>query len=273
VHLSRRLLAVPTAVVLLWGLTACGGATPEADSEPTAAPSASATSEVTPEGVELTTANFLESIMAAQIAAGSYDFTMTMTGGVDESLDASGTAHVGTDAQSFTMTMQLPDSDPVEMRSTGGMTYVKLGELTGGKFLQIDPNDTSNPLAAEFGDILGELDPSKELAEHEGSIAGVTKKGDPEDLDGVQVQEYEVVIDVTKLPEQLAELEKSLPAGTEPPSTLTYSYWVDSENRARRLVFSIMGAHAEMTFTNWGTAAPVVAPSAEEISTDNPFAG
>lgn len=272
---SRPVLAVPAAVVLLWTLTACGSpATGSGAPAATGSAAATPTAEPTPEVPELTAENFVRTVVDAQAAAGSFEFTMTMTGGASESVESSGTVHLGdADARATAMTTTLPGAEPFEIRTTGGLTYLRFGELTGDKFLELDPADTSNPFAADLASMDGELDPTQELAEHEGSVVSVTKSGAPEQLDGVEVQAYDLVIDPSKLPEQLAELEASLPAGAAVPETLTYQYWVDASGLARRLRFEIMGAKAEMTFTSWGTAAPVVAPAADEISTENPFAG
>lgn len=271
---SRPVLAVPAAVVLVWALTACGSPATEASAPATQSASATPSAEPTPEFPELTAENFVRTVVDAQAAAGSFDFTMEMTGGVGESMQSSGTVHLGAAGdQAIAMTMTMPGMDPFELRATGGLTYLNLGELTGGKFLALDPDDASNPLAADAASMMGELDPTQELAEHEGSIVSVTRSGAPEQLDGVDVQAYDLVIDPSKLPEQQAELQANVPLGTEVPTTLTYRYWVDASGLARRLTFELMGTKAEMTFTSWGTAAPVTAPAAEEISTDDPFAG
>lgn len=272
-RLSRPVLAVPAAVVLLWGLTACGGSSTKAESTPEAKPSASA-AETTEAPDELTAEAFVQRITAAQAAVGNYDFTMVMTGqGEGESMDAKGSAHLGGDAPALSMTMTMPEMT-MEMRVVGGMTYMNLGELTGGKFLQIDPADASNPMAASVGEMMDQIgDPSQGLADQVAAIQSVTAKGEPEDLGGTQVQVYEVVIDPSKMGEQAAELKESLPAGAELPATITYTYWIGEDDLVRKVTFDVVGTSAEMAFSNYGTAAAVTAPAPEEIMTEDIFGG
>ncbi|GEA87880.1 hypothetical protein [Cellulomonas cellasea] len=269
---SRRLLAVPAAVALLWSLTACSGSTTEASTEPTTKPSA--TAEATEEAVEITQANFLQTIADAQAEASSYDFTMSTTA-EGQAMAATGSVQVEDGgAQALSMVMELPEMGQMEVRMAGGLTYMNLGEMTGGKFLQIDPEDASNPLAAGLGDMTGEIDPTKALAGAEAAVTSVTKKGDAEDVDGVQATPYEVVLDPSKLPEeQRAGLDQAAAAGVAIPTTFVYTYWLDAENLVRKMAFDLMGSKTEMTFSNWGSAAPVTAPSADQITTENPFAG
>lgn len=270
---SRRLLAVPAAVALVWSLTACGGST-EASTETTTTPSATAEATQEAEGVELTQANFLQTIAAAQAEAKSYDFTMS-TSAAGQAMDATGSVQIEDDGtQSLSMVMELPEMGQMEVRMAGGLTYMNLGELTGGKFLQVDPSDASNPLAAGLGDMTGEIDPTKALADAEAAVTSVTKKGDAEDVDGVEATPYEVVMDPTKLPEeQRAGLDQAAAAGATIPATFVYTYWLDVDNRVRKMAFDLMGSTTEMTFSNWGSGAPVTAPPADQITTENPFAG
>lgn len=271
---SRRALATPALVVLLGALTACGGgsSTEAGTPTPSASPSASASVEASPEPTALDAADFIRTIVDAQVAAGSYDFAMTM-GSQGESMSMSGSVHLGGDTPALSMAIEAPDTPAMTVRSVDGMSYVNLGDLTGGKFLAIDPADESNPFGAAFADAMGEIDPTMGLEGQEAAIVSVTPTGEPTEVDGVQAQTYVVVVDPSKLPEEMAELESQLPPGTEMPETLEYTYVVDAEGRAREVSFDILGIQSRMTFTNWGTAAPVEAPTAEEISTEDPFAG
>jgi len=270
----RRALATPALVVLLGALTACGGgsSTDAATATPSATPSASPTVEATPEPTTLTAADFIRTIVDAQVAAGSYDFTMTM-GSAGESMSMSGSVHLGGDTPALAMVIEAPDTPAMTVRSVGGMSYVNLGELTGGKFLAIDPADASNPFGAAFAEAMGEVDPTMGLEGQEAAIVSVTPTGEPIEVDGVEAQTYVVVIDPSKLPEELAEMQAQLPPGTEVPATLEYTYVVDADGRAREVSFDILGIQSRTTFTSWGTAAPVDAPTAEEITTEDPFAG
>jgi hypothetical protein len=177
-------------------------------------------------------------------------------------------------ATSLAMVMQMGDAGQMEVRMADGLTYMNLGEITGGKFLQIDPNDPSNPMAAGLGDMTGELDPTQGLAGQEAAVTSVTKKGEPELVEGVEATPYEVVIDPSKLAEEhRAGLDEAAAAGVEIPATFVYTYWIDAESLVRKMSFDLMGSQTEMTFSNWGSGAAVTAPSADQITTENPFAG
>ncbi|GIG20877.1 hypothetical protein Cch01nite_16010 [Cellulomonas chitinilytica] len=266
----RRLLALPVAACLAWTLTACGGGAGGAAEGASPDPVETASATATPEAPELTLANFVDTLTAAQNGTGSYDFSLAITAEGQE-IVATGSANVADGAQDVAMTMSYPGAGDFDIRIVGGVMYMSMGDLTGGKFLQIDPNDATNPLSAGLGDITGDIDPAKTMAAQKVAITEVTKTGEPEQLDGVEVQQYVVVVDPSKLDaEQRKPFDEAAAAGVPLPATLTYTYWVDSANLIHKVAFDI-GAKTEMTFSNWGAGAPVVAPTADQITTENPF--
>lgn len=265
----RRAVVVPSLVALLCALPACSSS----PAEVAASPSASATASPTPEadsGPVLTKDDLVSTIIAAYQEAGSYDFTLVM--GEDGALgDMKGSMHLG-EVPSYDMTMTMMGIE-MRMRAVDGLGYVSLGELTGGKFLAVDPADASDPFAESFADSMDQADPSMGLKEHEAAIVSVTPVGEPTDVDGVQVRTYEVVVDPRQMPEQMAELESNLPEGTELPETLTYTYVLDADGHVREVSYEILGIEGVMTTSNWGAAAPVVAPGPDEITTREAIAG
>ncbi len=267
---SRRLLAVPATAALVWALAACGGAAPASeDAAPTEKVTTPAAEE--PAVVELTSANLLETLAAAQKEAGSYDFTMS-TAAEGQSIDASGSAAVTGDTQQLAMTLTVPGAGDMEIRLVDGLMYMNMGEMTGGKFLQIDPSDASNPLAGSVGEITGELDPTKGITGQQAALTSVTKKGEPEQLDGVEAQPYEVVIDPSKLTgPQADQLNEAAAQGITLPDTFVYTFWIGPDSLIRKMAFDLLGTQTEMTFSNWGKAAPVTAPTADQITAENPF--
>ena len=258
----RHALTVPALAVLLAALTACGSA---ATGEPAAAPSASeaAPSATATTAPELSKEEFVQRIVDAALAAGSYDMSMVMQS-AGETMRLDGSMHFG-DVPSLSMSMQVPGSDPMDMISSGGIWYVNFGETSEGKFLEIDPSDTSNPFASMFGEVQEQMDPTAALEEQQAAIVSVTPDGAPTEVDGVEVQRYVVVMDTAQIP----DLEAELPAGTTLPETLDYVYLVDADGHMREVSFEIMGATSTLSMSNWGSAAPVVAPTADQItSTD-----
>lgn len=269
--LTSRLAAAPAAALLALALAACGGSSTDAEAEAPTSPSASV--EETPEadGLDLTVENFAQVTTDAMTAAGSYDFLMEMDA-AGEAMTMSGSADLSGDTQSIAVKTDMAGLT-MEVRAHEGMAYVNLGEITGGKFIAIDPTDASNPLADSFSDLAGEVDPTQDILAYEEAMVSVTPTGEPEQLDGVEVQAYDVVIDPTKAPELAADLESSLPLGVEMPETITYTYWLDADALTHRIRFAFLEVSADMRFSSWGSATPVTAPAPEEITTESPFGG
>jgi len=271
---SRRLLAVPAAVTLAWALAACGGGAAPAAEGLSPAPvetTSEAAAPETPETAEITAANFVETIAGAQQSAGSYDFTMTMSA-AGQTISATGSAQL-TDTPEVAMSMEYPGAGSMEMRLVDSVMYMNMGEATGGKFLQIDPTDPSNPLSASFSEMTGDLDPTKGMAGQQAAIVSVEKAGEPEQLDGVAAQPYQVVIDPSKIEgPQRDAIDQAAAAGVALPATFEYTFWIGPDGLARKMAFDLLGSQTEMTFSNWGAGAPIVAPTADQITTEDPFA-
>ncbi len=266
---TSRLLALPVGVVLVAGLAACGGGSATAGSTPTTDTSASATPTPTPTPTVdgLTVENAFARLSAAESVATSYDVTLSMTG--PETMEMTGSADLADGKQNVAMILPDPDLGAIEVRFVDGVLYLGMGDLTGGKFLQLDPNDASNPLAAGFAGFADSIGGS-ELAGMEQAFTSVTPVGEPEQLDGVEVQAYEIVVDTAKIsPEAGQEL---LAGGlAQLPPTITYTYWVDAQDVPRKVVYELMGTTTTMLMRNVGAGAPVVAPTPDQITTEMPF--
>lgn len=268
----RRALLAPALLALVVGLTGC------ASDEP--APAAATTAEAPPsptaeeaESTTLTAETFMRTIVDAQTAAGSYDFTMSMKHALmGDLMSASGAVHtVEGRTESIALVMDMADTPQITIRKVGASNFVQFGEMTGGKFIEVDGADPAHPFGAEFTESLDDFDPTMDVAQFEAAVVSVTAVGDPTDLDGVEVQEYEVVIDPSKMPEQLAEIEEELPAGQELPETLSYTYLVTAEGLALKVSYDIIGISTELTMMNWGNATPITAPTPEEMTSEDPF--
>ncbi|WP_231505185.1 hypothetical protein [Cellulomonas sp. URHE0023] len=266
--MSRRLLVVPVALTLAGSLAACGG---ESSPSPSSTADQSAAQQsVEPAPVEqaafvLSADNFAELGEQAS-AAKSYTLT-TSIGAEGQALEMSGVVN-GADAQ---ITETVPGLDaPIEIRLVDGVVYVNLGPATGGLFWQVDPNDT-NPLAASMSGATEQTSVAESVAALQPAIVSVTPVGDPEQIDGVSAQGYEVVVDTTKVTgpsgAQLAEAEAQ---GVDVPDQITYTYWVGTDKLPRKMSMDLMGTTTEMLFSNWGGAVTVEAPAADQITTTGP---
>lgn len=271
----RALVAPALAALLLAAVAGCAGgagAPPGAGTEPATAAGPTAAEGTGPASPgTLTAADFVRTVTAAQVAAQSYEMTMTLRSG-PTIVAMNGAVHL-TDPPALELQVLMPDLPPMTVRSVDGVGYVGLGELTEDKFLRVDPDDPSDPLAAAFAEYLRQADPTAGLAEQEAGIVEVTATGAPFELDGVEVRTYEVVVDPSRMPENLAEIEAALPPGAEVPETIVYTFVIDTAGRTRQMSFDVLGVRGDASFTAWGGARPVEAPTAEEITTRRPFAG
>ncbi|MFD6166139.1 LppX_LprAFG lipoprotein [Oerskovia sp. NPDC060287] len=268
-RLVRGIAVLSVASVGVLGLAACSSGT----DAPASSSSASASSESDKAPAEkassdLTAENFVQRITDAQIAAGSVSMATT-TEVQGTSMDMTGDIVFTDGSQNLAMTMTVPGSGEMQVRFVDGIFYMNMGELSQNKFVAIDPADESNPMASSFEGLTEQMDPAASVEALEGAITSVEKEGEPVDIDGVKAQQYTVVVDTTKLTGSIKEQADA--AGTALPETLTYQYWIDADDLMRKVVMDVMGTSMEMTFSNWGEDLEVVAPSADEISTEPLF--
>ncbi|AEE44534.1 hypothetical protein [Cellulomonas fimi] len=262
----RPLVALSATALLAVTLTACSSAEPEpAAASPSKTATATPTPTPTPTVEPLSAANVVARLDAASNAQTSYDTTIDETG----SAPFHGTASVdfAGGKRNIAMVGSMPDGD-IEIRIVDGLLFVRMPALLGEKYFQVDPADTSNPLA-ELGTLLDELDRS-EFSGMEQAIVSFDPVGAPEDLGGVTVQPYQLVVDTTKIAPEVAA--GMLPEGVAAlPPTLTYQYWVSDDDLVHKVAYDIAGNGTTITFANYGAGAPVTAPPADQVTTEMPF--
>lgn len=256
---ATAVLSLATAAVI--GLSACssgGDDKPERGSESTTA----AEEVVETADVDLTADDFVARITAASQAAGTVSMEMS-TGAAGQTMAATGVLRYGEGSQEMAMTMEAPDAGgTIELRVVGGMIYMSMAELTEGKFIQIDPADTSNPLAASFAPMMEQMDPTSQLSSYEGAILSLEKSGEPEEVGGALAQPYTMTIDSAKA---LAATGGSAEAAGL-PAELTTTYWVDGDDLIRRVQSDTAGTTVDMTMSGWGEPVEIVAPTADQIT-------
>lgn len=278
-RIARGVAILSVASIGVFGLTACSD---DSDaSKDTAAVTDGSTSEGTPSKdattdasdgsgsswEDLTTENFAQRIAAATIAAGSYSLNMT-TDAAGTSSTISADVELVDSTTNMTMSMDA-QGVAMEIRIVDAIFYLNLGDLSGGKFVKVDPADPSNPLAGQFDGLESQLDPTKSLEGFEGAFTSVEKVGAPVDVDGVQAQQYTVVVDTTKISGPLAD--QAAATGSALPPELTYDYWIDAQDRMVRTTSTVSGATVDMTFSGWGKDFGITAPAESEISTEPLF--
>jgi len=263
---TRRLLALPVAATLLLGATACSTSdeTPTGGSTPGA--SQGAEKPAGGDGFELTATSFAD-MVDKQIDAGTYHTSMTI--GADElTINAEGDARLTAEGAEMSMTMTVPGLDGgMELRMVGGKLYMNMGEMTGDKFYVIDPTDSDDPIASSFGSSLDQMSATESMESIKDAIVSVEKSGDPETIDGVEAQPYEVVVDTSKVTGAVAEqFAQAREAGATLPTTFTYVYYVGSDGLPRKMTMNLEGSATEMTFSGWGEDVTIEAPADDQLT-------
>lgn len=217
---------------------------------------------------ELTSANFISEITAAQVKAKSSHVEMKIDA-AGQKAKAVGDVQIGASAAETKVAMKMDlgssGAGSFELRLVGGAFYINLGPLSQNKFAKIDLNDKSNPIGSQYGDLLDQLDPSKQLQQFKDAMTSLEKKGEPVELDGVKAQPYEVTLDTTKI-ESLSELPDG--AGSV-PKEIVYTMFVGPDNLPRRITTDVAGSAVVMDYSKWGEPVDIKAPSKDQITDKN----
>src|SRR5690606_9306211 len=153
---------VATAVLAL--SSACGGSGSDS-SAPAAgdAKQAAATASAAPssDASPLTRENFVDRLGQAQVEAGSAHLEMTASAsGMDVSMtgDLRVAEDVERSASRLSMDLGMMQMD---VRLVDGVMYLKMGQMTGGKYVRIDLRDPDDPVVKRFGSSMDQVDPAK----------------------------------------------------------------------------------------------------------------
>lgn len=256
--ISRKLSSI-AAVVLLAGLTlsACGD-----KDEPAADKSSSKPADGG--AVALTKANFTQVLADSQVKAKSAHVDMTIGVG-GQSIKAKGDLAIGSSPAdgAVTMTMDMGSSMKMDMRLVKQVLYMNMGQVTDNKFVKLDLTDENNPLTKQYGQIMDQMDPAKQIDQLKAAIKTFEKKGEPKTLDGVKAQPYVVTVDTSKV-----KAFADLPAASKSqiPDTIVYTMYIGPDDLPRRMEFELAGSKSTMDYSKWGEPVDIKAPSAGEIS-------
>src|SRR5690606_26345608 len=103
-------------------------------------------------------------------------------------------------AMAITMSGEaLPAGQGMEMRLVDQIMYMKMGEMTQGKFVKIDLTDESNPLGEQYGNMLDQSNPATQIEAMGKSIVKFENQGDGGEIDGVSTTKYLVQLDTAKM--------------------------------------------------------------------------
>lgn len=253
----RRLAAATCAPVLLVSFAACGtddGKGGTAKDEPTALQS----------GDSMSAADFASMTSSSVDKATSAHMTMDMTMGQMGSAHAEGDVSYDDGTPSLQMTMTVPGAPgDIEMVLVDSSMYMKMPQLSGGKYFAIDLSDTDS-LPPELADMADQLDPRKAVEQLADAVDEVTYEGS-DDVDGQALEHYLVTVDTTKI-DALDKIERQ---GVDMPDTVTYDVWLDGEGRMSRMEtdFTIMGKKmsVDLAMDDWGKDVSIQAPPASKV--------
>lgn len=250
---SRKLSVA--VVVLLAGLIAssCGAEDSSGDSS---------TSGGGGKSGSLTMANFSDVLTDSQYKAESGHLVMAME--MDDQSVKAQADFKGSSPEDMAMTMSM-DFESMTLRMTilDQMLYMNMGETTEDKFVKVDLTDRSNPLAKQWGEMMDQMDPAKQMKVFEEAVTSFEQKGDSKTIDGVKAARYVMKVDPRKVPTL-----KDLPddAVDQLPDSLDYTLYVGPDDLLRRMEFDIAGVESTLDFSHWGEPVDIKAPPADEIS-------
>jgi hypothetical protein len=225
-------------------------------------------------GAALSQADFFSTVTESQAEAESFHMSMTMNV-AGETVSAEGDAKVGKTPADMAMSLIMDMSamgpgapDEFEMRWVDEVMYMKLGEMTDGKFAAFDLTDESNPLGQMYNQMLDNLDPAS-IAKFEDAVSEFEMAGDPIEIDNVQAQPYRVEVDMTKVKDAFGDMPKE--ALQAMPKSLSFTMYVGPDDLPRRMKMQIpapgpVPGAMTMDYTDWGEPVDIAKPDDSEIS-------
>lgn len=219
----------------------------------------------------LTEKTLFPRVSKAQLKAGSSTITMTLTAPDGQKLKSHGQMKLGTRAEDTAMAMTVNSGTEglgtVELRLVDRAFYISLGALTQNKFARIDLTDKSNPIARQYGEMIQNVDPARQLRQYEDAITKFDSSGEATEIDGVKVQPYKITVDPSKA-DQFKQLD---PAAL--PNSITFTLYIGPGDLPRRMVSVIPTANGtgrlQLDYTEWGEKVTITAPSKGRITEDS----
>ena len=270
-----RLAVVP--VVSLVVLTGCGSseedsASGDSSSSGSSSSEESAGTESTESTVAaepLTKADFGDRIYAAFQEAGTLKFEIEQSGAASST--GSGEADLSGEEVASRVTQEVQGAGTVDAVVLDGLFYVKSAQLSGEKWLKIDPK-AKDGLGALVGSLGGNSDPAK-LLQVMNQASEVTAEGQ-EEVGGVETTKYHVVLPRKAFAATLGanpQITQMLPEQVE------FDMWVDGDDLVRKQASELTVAGQEtastITYSGFGEPVQIEAPPASQTTTKAPGLG
>ncbi|MFL6090765.1 MAG: hypothetical protein ACJ71Z_11565 [Aeromicrobium sp.] len=223
---------------------------------------------------KLTSKTLFPAVSKAQAAAGSSHLSMQLTAPTGQTFRSHGEMKLGKHAEDTAMVMTVAGQGSglgtIELRLVDRNFYMALGALTKGKFAKFDLTDQSNPVSRQYGEIIKNVDPARQMASYQDAITSFDSSGKTVELDGVKTQPYAITIDPKK-----AGTLKSFGANGQLPKKIRFTLYLGPDNLPRRMVSLVPGSagdtRLQMDYTKWGEKVSIKAPSKSDIVDDSLF--
>ena len=220
----------------------------------------------------LTAKTLFPRVSKAQAKAGTSNISMALTAPGGQKFASHGQMKLGDKPSETAMAMTVSGNSggagTVEIRLIDRTFYVALGSLTQGKFMELDLTDKSNPIAQQYGKIIENIDPARQVGQYEKAITKFDSSGEPVEIDGVNTIPYKMTID----PSKAAQMQKV--AGVQLPESITVTLYIGPDDLPRRMVSRVPGpdgatAKMQLDYSKWGEKVTIKAPSKANIADDS----
>lgn len=216
----------------------------------------------------LTSDNFIKEVTEAQRKAKTSHVDMKIDA-AGQQFGAVGDVELGAAAADTKAALKMDmgsGAGGFEMRLIGQAFYINLGPVTDNKYAKVDLTDKSNPVSAQFGEIIDGLDPAKQIDLFKKAMTSVKAEGKAIELDGVKAQPYVITLDTSKIP-SIAKLGSE--ASSPIPKEIVYTMFVGPDSLPRRIATDIAGSGVTVDYSKWGEPVDIKEPPKAEISDKN----
>jgi hypothetical protein len=254
----RRTRWAAGVALLIVLLPSCGSAEPETSETAASAPTTT---------TEIDAAELMAAVSSALREAGTFQLEMT-----SESLniDGTGAARYPDSGQGpdLSMTMNLPPEQggEIEMVVIDESVYLRLPPDVGlpTPWVKVQ-SDGSDPLSAQMAPLIDQMTSSFDLEQSFETIAAASSidRGDTDVIDGVDVTEYVVTVDVSKLP---ADQLGGVAPEDLPFDEVIYSLWIDDDDLLRRYTNDLGEVTTDTTIFGYGEPVEIEAPPPDQVT-------
>lgn len=268
----RKSAGVMLATAVLAFSSACGGsgsASGAGASGDAKQAGASAAADRSASDAPLSRDNFVERLSSAQLDAGSAHIETT-TSGSGMGVTMTGDVVIAKRLEDSASRISMDTAGmPMELRLVGGNLYLKMEQLAGGKFLEVDLDDPEDAFAKNFGNVTERLDPAEQLELFDEALADFENQGDGGTIDGVETTKLRLVLDTHAMLDGRADAQKF---GSKVPEKMEYVLYVGEDDLMRRMTADVAGTATTTDWSRWGDEVDVEAPKKSEIADIPPFA-